>query len=124
MRRYFLFLIVTTFSIISCNNGSKTENDASQIPEIEMDSSAPEIKFPDTSRTNQPYVAPDTSQQIYCDFIKGRWNVVGTSNEDEKSFKESVTFECDYSKVVMKTSSLVSYMARQGEAVGNVYSFG
>lgn len=121
MRRYLVFLIVTTIGITSCNNDSSTANDRSQIPEIEMDTSAPEIKLPDTSGSNQTYVAPDTSQQIYCDFIKGRWNVVGTSNEDEKSFKESVTFECVNSKVVMKTS-LVSYMARQGEAVGYAYS--
>ena len=121
MTRYFRFLIAFALFTTSCNNDKKTNNETSQISEITMDTSAPQIKLPDTSRTNQTYVAPDTSQQIYCDFIKGRRNVVGKSNEDEKSFKESVTFECVNSKVVMKTS-LVSYMARQGEAVGNVYS--
>ncbi len=111
MRRYLLFLIVTTLGIISCNNGSRNENGTSQIPDIEMDTSAPEISLPDTSHTNQTYIEPDTSQKIYCDFIEGRWNVVGTSNEDERSFKESVTFECKNSKVITKTPSLVSHLA-------------
>lgn len=122
MRRYFQFMLASTMYFISCNNVSKTDDTVTQNLEIQMDSSAPEKPLPDTTQIKSTYVEPDTSRQIYCDFIKGRWNVVGTSSEEKKLFKESVTFECVNSKVVMKTSSLVSYLARQGEAVGNVYS--